>query len=272
VSKPNNTLERKLGALDVFCIASGAMISSGLFVLPGLLYARIGPAVILAYLFAGILVVPAMLAQIELATAMPKAGGSYFFIERSMGSVAGTIGGLANWFSLGLKSAFALVGISAFATLIYPDLTGIQVKIIALAACLFFTMLNISSVKMTGSLQVLLVLGLLVLLGLYIIEGIMLIDVQRLSPFFIGERAAFMAAVGMAFISFGGLTKVASVAEDVTDPARVIPLGMISAFLIVVVLYCLTVFVTAGVLDHDELAGSLTPLSTGGGKMMGLLR
>ena len=111
-------LHRKLGFWSVFCIASGAMISSGLFVLPGLIYREAGPAVVLSYALAGILVIPAMLSQAELCTAMPKSGGTYFFIERTMGALPGTFAGLANWFSIALKSAFALVGIGAFASLI----------------------------------------------------------------------------------------------------------------------------------------------------------
>ena len=54
-------LKQELNLLDVFCIASGAMISSGLFILPGLAYARAGPAVIVSYLLAGILSLPGML-------------------------------------------------------------------------------------------------------------------------------------------------------------------------------------------------------------------
>ncbi len=121
-------LIRKLGGLDIFCIAAGAMISSGLFILPGIAFAKIGPAIIFAYILAGIAVLPAMFAKAELATAMPKAGGSYFFIERSMGGWAGTMGGIASWFSLSLKSAFALVGIGAFVTLINPPIREKEIK------------------------------------------------------------------------------------------------------------------------------------------------
>ena len=65
-------LRKELGVLDIFCIASGAMISSGLFILPALAYKQTGPAVIFSYVLAGILVIPSMLAKAELATAMPK--------------------------------------------------------------------------------------------------------------------------------------------------------------------------------------------------------
>ena len=68
-------LKRELSLLAVFCIAAGAMISSGRFVLPGLAFAKAGPAMILSYAMAGLLVVPSVLSKAELATAMPKAGG-----------------------------------------------------------------------------------------------------------------------------------------------------------------------------------------------------
>ena len=92
--------------LGVFSIASGAMISSGLFVLPGLAYEIAGPAMILSYALASLLMIPTLLAKVEMSTAMPRSGGSYFFIERSMGPLFGTIAGFTHWLSIGLKSAW----------------------------------------------------------------------------------------------------------------------------------------------------------------------
>ena len=264
-------LIRQLNALDVFCIAAGAMISSGLFILPGLVYAKIGPAVILVYIIAGLFVLPALFAKIELITAMPKAGGSYFFIERSMGSLAGTIGGFASWFSLSLKSAFALVGIGVFATLISPNITEWQIKLIAVGLCLFFSIINLMSVKLTGKFQVFFVLILISLLSLYILRGLLSLNVHRYTPFMPYGRHELFAAVGMVFISYGGLTKVASIAEEIKNPLKNVPYGMIMAFCVVILLYGLTVFVTVGLLDGDELAHSLTPLSTGGFKTFGFV-
>ena len=94
MTKKTKKLAKQISGLGVFAVSTGAMISSGLFVLPGLVYGKIGPAVIWAYVLAGIMVLPALFAKAELTTAMPKAGGSYFFIERSMGSAAGTILGV----------------------------------------------------------------------------------------------------------------------------------------------------------------------------------
>src|SRR6056297_2112566 len=104
------TLERDLGLPAVLAISMGAMIGSGIFILPALAYGVVGPAVVLVYVLAGLLVLPAALSQSELATAMPKSGGAYLFIERGMGPLLGTVAGLGTWFSLVFKSALALVG------------------------------------------------------------------------------------------------------------------------------------------------------------------
>jgi len=262
-------LRKELGVLDIFCIASGAMISSGLFILPALAFKQTGPAVIFSYVLAGILVIPSMLAKAELATAMPKAGGDYFFIERSMGAAAGTLGGIAAWLSLSLKSAFALLGIGIFALLINPNITETQIKLIAVGCCGFFMLVNLIGAKPTGRLQVFLVLGLIGILVFYILRGSLSLQPQRYVPFMPFGLGSIFTTAGLVFISYGGLTKIASVAEEVKNPGRNIPLGMFLAFGIVMILYVLVVFTTVGLLDPGELDVSLTPISDGATVFMG---
>ncbi|MBL7069511.1 MAG: amino acid permease [Candidatus Omnitrophica bacterium] len=262
-------LKKELGLLDVFCIASGAMISSGLFILPAIAFSKAGPACMLSYVLAGILVLPSVLAKAELATAMPKAGGDYFFIERSMGAPVGTIGGLASWFSLSFKSAFALVGIGIFAILIYPAITETQIKLIAVGSCLFFMVVNIAGVKHTGRFQIFLVPILIVILLLYVMRGFLFIHPQNFQPFMPFGLGSVFATAGLVFVSFGGLTKISAAAEEVKDPGRNMPLGMFLAFSFVIVLYAAVIFITVGLLKSEELASSITPISLGASKFMG---
>jgi APA family basic amino acid/polyamine antiporter len=262
-------LRKELGLLAVFCIAVGAMISSGLFVLPGVAYAGTGPSVFLAYFLAALLVLPSLFSKAELSTAMPKAGGSYFFIERSLGGAFGTIGGTAAWLSLTLKTAFALLGMGAFAVLVFPGISPVQVKLIAIGLCLLFMFLNLVGAKHAGRLQSGLVLVLLAVLVYYVVRGLPAIRVERFVPFMPEGGKALFATAGLVFVSYGGLTKVASVAEETKDPGRNIPLAMILAFVVVTVLYVLATFTTVGVLDGAELAASKTPLSTAAGAFMG---
>jgi APA family basic amino acid/polyamine antiporter len=109
-----NDLERDLGLYATVTISMGAMIGSGIFVLPALGLKKAGPAVILAYILAGLVVLPAALSKAEMATAMPESGGTYLYIDRAMGPLAGTIAGIGAWFSLVFKSSFALVGLGAY--------------------------------------------------------------------------------------------------------------------------------------------------------------
>jgi basic amino acid/polyamine antiporter, APA family len=269
--KTKRKLTRQLGFLGVFSIASGAMISSGLFILPGIAFEHIGPSVIIAYLIAGLFVLPTLLIKAELSTAMPKAGGDYFFIERSMGTTAGTIGGFASWFSLSLKSAFALVGIGAFATMVNPSFDVWEIKLIAAGFSIFFTILNLVSITGTKNFQIVLVIGLLTVLILYIIRGIPSVDVYRFKPFIIEGVGMhkIVGTAGLVFISFAGVTKIASVSEEVKNPTRNIPYGMLASFIVVLLLYVFTIFVTVGILDFDKFAGSLVPLSLGGSELLG---
>lgn len=226
---------RKLGFLDVFCIASGAMISSGLFVLPGLAFAKAGPAVVFSYALAAVLILPALLCQAELASAIPRHGATFVFIERSLGTFVGTFAGLAGWFAIALKSAFALVGIGAFARLLWPETPGWVIRMVAVGFCLFFTMLNCLTVKGAGRAQVAMVAGLGAVLLWFVGAGVGSVEfhMENFGGFF--DKGAFeiIATAGLVFVSFGGLTATADIAGDVRRAARTVPLGMLSALVVV---------------------------------------
>ncbi len=267
-------LRKQLGALDVFAVAAGAMISSGLFILPAIAFAKAGPAVIVSYLLASVLIIPSVLSKAELATAMPRAGGTYFYVERSLGPIFGLFSGLANWFSLALKSAFAVVGMAILVEIVVQEalgvrLTSIHLKIIAVLCCATFTVLNIVSVKHTSRLQVVLVAALLAILLMFILAGSNTVRLARYEGFLDKGWAAVFATAGLAFVSFGGLTKVASIAEEVRHPGKNLPLGMVLAWFVVSILYFAVVGVTVGSVDGAELPISLMPISVAAGKSLG---
>ena len=103
-------LKKDLSLLDVYAIATGTTLSAGFFLLPGLAAEEAGPAMVLSYLIAAVPMIPAMFCAVELGTAMPRAGGAYYFLDRSLGPLAGSVGGLGTWLALTLKTAFALIG------------------------------------------------------------------------------------------------------------------------------------------------------------------
>jgi len=267
-------LKREIGLVEVFSVATGAMISSGLFVLPAIAFSKAGPAIILSYFLASILIIPSVLSKAELATAMPRAGGTYFFVERSLGSLWGLFSGFAGWFSLALKSAFAIVGMAilievvlqiAFSTSLSPW----QLKTISVLCCLVFTALNIVSVKHTGRFQVWLVGILLAILAVFVFFGFGDVEVARYKGFLEKGWLSVLATAGLVFISFGGLTKVASIAEEVKDPGRNLPRGMILAWFVVSLFYLGVITITVGIVGGEQLGDSFLPISLAAGKFMG---
>ncbi len=258
-------LSKELKLFDVFAISTGAMFSSGFFLLPGLASAEAGPSVVLAYLLAGLLLVPAMLSKAELATAMPRAGGTYYFLDRSLGPVVGAVGGLGTWSALILKSAFAIIGMGAYLTLFME----VPMTALAIALTLFFTLVNVVGAKETGRLQTGLVVVLLAVLVFFVVQG--LVEVaslgsaelgRQLTPFLPFGSEGLFATVGLVFVSYAGLTKVASVAEEVENPDRNIPLGMVLSLVTATAFYVVGVFIMVAVLEPGELRSDLTPAAT----------
>ncbi len=226
-SKPK--LAKSLKLFDVYAVATGAMFSSGLFLLPGIAAAQTGNSVWLAYLVAGLMILPAMYCMAELSTAMPRSGGTYFFLDRSMGPLMGTVGGLGSWVAVVFKSAFALVGMGAYLAL-YIDL---PITVTAIALTIAFGLLNMFGAKETTLLQRILVGTLVVILTAFCIFGLArtgIADAFAPEPgygsFFRDGFGGFFATIGLVFVSYAGLTKVASVAEEIENPDRNIPLGM----------------------------------------------
>ena len=254
-------LKKGLTFLDVFCVATGAMISSGLFILPGLAFAKAGPAVILSYIIAGMFCIPTLLSMAELTTAMPKAGGDYFYIMRGFGPLFGTVAGFSTWFSLSLKGAFALIGMGAYLSII----TNMPLQIIAFICCLFFIILNLIGVKEAGRFQVALVVMLLSILLIYCIWGMKTVNLGHFSPFFSKGLNPMVATASFVFISYGGLTKVAALAEETKNPGKNLPLGMIVSVVVTAILYAVVIYVTIGVLNPINLKETLMPISDGAG-------
>jgi mannitol/fructose-specific phosphotransferase system IIA component (Ntr-type) len=129
--------------------------------------------------------------------------------------------------------------------------------------------LNILGVQQAARAQVILVVGLFLLLGVYIVVGMGQLRSDLLIPFAPQGLAPIFTATGFVFVSYGGLIKVASVAEEVREPGRVIPLGLVPALVGVTLIYTLAVVVTSGVVESEALNGSLTPISDGGRALMG---
>ena len=256
--KKSRKLKKELKLLDVYSIATGTTLSAGFFLLPGLAAIQAGPALTAAYLIATIPLIPGMFSIIELATAMPRAGGIYYFLDRTLGPAIGTIGGIGTWLALILKVSFALIGMSAYLEIFFPNLPIIPISI---GIAIVLGIINLFGSKKSGGFQTILVFSLLFLLTIFIIGGIPEINKEHFNNFFSVGFTSILSTSGLVFVSYIGITKVASLSEEVQNPERNITLGVILSIVTTLVVYALGTIIMVGVLPMEELKGNMTPVA-----------
>ena len=251
------TLERTLGLPYVVAISIAAMLGSGIFVLPGIASASTGPSIWLAYLFAGLCVLPAALSKSELATAMPTSGGTYVYVDRAFGPMAGTIAGLGLWLALALKSAFALMGFGAYMAII----VDVPMQPVALCFLVAIIALNVVGVRQASRVLVVVVVLALCSLAILVVAG-GFVEPTAPQPFFKEGGGGFLAATAYVFMSYAGVTKVAAVAEEVRDPVRNLPRGTLISLFLVALVYSLVVSTLVNLLPPGELTQNTRPVHT----------
>ncbi len=202
-----NDLEHDLSLYATVTISTGAMIGSGIFVLPALGLKKAGPAVILAYILARLVVLPAALSKAEMATAMPESGGMY--IDRAMGPLAGTVAGIGAWFSLVFKSSFAPVGLGAYLLLLVP-LSGGLVKTVALGLAALIVVLNLVGTEQSGKALSIIVTAVVVALAAYVLDSGLAIEPARFQGFAEKGTGGVVTAAAFVFVSYAGVTKIAT--------------------------------------------------------------
>ncbi|MCL1593060.1 MAG: APC family permease [Actinomycetia bacterium] len=258
-------LRRSLGLYAVLTISIGAMVGSGIFVLPGLAFKIAGPSVVLAFFLAGLVVLPAALSKAEMATAMPQSGGTYLYIDRAMGPLMGTIAGFGVWFSLVFKAAFALVGLSAYLEffVLHPE------RLVAGILALLLVGLNLLGIKQTAKFQVALVTSVILVLIGFVAVGVPNIETAAFEPFTPFGIKGLVSAAAVVFVSYSGVTKVASIAEEVRRPGRNIPTGMLVSVGFMMFLYPAIVAVIVGTTDATELSSTETPMTLAAQSFLG---
>ena len=120
MSADDEELAKDLGLLSALTIGVGTMIGAGIFVLPGQAAAAAGPAVALSFVVGGVISLFTALSASELGTAMPKAGGSYYYVNHALGPLFGSVAGWGNWMGLAFASAFYTLGFGEYLATFLP--------------------------------------------------------------------------------------------------------------------------------------------------------
>lgn len=250
------SLERRLGLFSVVTISMSSMVGSGIFILPGIGFAATGPSLYLAFLLSALCILPAAMSKSELATSMPSSGGTYVYVERTFGPLFGTIVGLGLFLSILLKASFALVGIGAYFSVIssFPLLPTILTFLLAIG------LLNVFGVgKVSTFLTAVLFITIIgmVVLSIYSVPHW---NMDNFNPLLTKGESGLAIATGLVFVSFAGVTKVAAIAEEIKNPEKNLPRGILLSLLIVTLIYCGMSFILAATFKNAEIAGDLMPI------------
>ncbi len=254
--KTKETLGRSLGFFQTFAVGTGTMIGAGIFILPGIAISTAGPAAIISFLLGGIISMATAISMAELATGMPKAGGSYYFISRAMGAAFGTVIGFGAWLALVFKGSFALIGLADYLFVFFP----IPILLSATVAGLFLLIINYRGARSSGSLQNIIVIFLILILAIFIAKGIFIFDSQKFTPFMPFGYSSVFTTTGLIFISYLGITQLAAISEEVKEPSKNLPRALIASVGVVTLIYVGVMVVVSGNLTLNESLNTLTPL------------
>ena len=262
MSTEGGELERTLGFLEAMTLGGGTMIGAGIFILPGIAARNAGPASSISYAIAGLVALLAALSLSELATGMPIAGGSYHYVNSALGGLFGAVVGWGMWTGLMFASAFYMVGFGQYIVAPIPGLDGRHFVIaLGLLGLALLVGVNYYGTDESSALQNVMIGTETAIVVVFVAVGLFFIDSANLTPFAPTGPTGIIATTGIVFVSFLGFEIIATVAGEIKNPGRTIPLSMILSVVSVTLLYVLVMLVSTGVVPIDVLGESPIPVS-----------
>lgn len=253
---------RRLGLVGATNIGLGAMLGGGIYVISGTAAGMIGPALVFAYFFTGLLALFTAINFAEISGSIPKQGGGYTYVHDTVGGLPAFLTG---WFMvIGNIVACGLYGLAVAHTLIIFIPDGEQyIALIALIIIAITFLTNSISIKSVSSVLGILNIIQIFILFLFVAVGFFFIDTDNLVPFIADNEGlpTFMATVSFIYISFVGFNVIASVSEEVKNPAKNVPRAIILTMIISTGVYMAASFVIVGVVPFSQVAETFTPIA-----------
>jgi APA family basic amino acid/polyamine antiporter len=253
-------LKRALGALDLTLLGIGAIVGAGIFVLTGVAAAKYaGPAIVMSFVVAGFACAMAALCYAEFAAMIPIAGSAYSYSYATMGELVGWIIGWDLVLEYAVGAAAVSVGWSGYLTVILDGL-GIhipyalahapepgrlmQLDLPALLIVLLITAVLYIGISESARLNSIIVGIKLFAIAIVILVGVFFVRPANWTPFVPFGWQGVMRGAAVIFFAYIGFDAVSTAAEEVIDPKRDLPIGILASLFVCTVLY----IVVAGVL------------------------
>ncbi|MGE0812282.1 MAG: APC family permease [Vicinamibacterales bacterium] len=247
-------LQRSLSFWDVFALALGQIIGSGIMVLVGIAIDFTGYAVPLAFLVSAVLSTVKQLPVAFMGSAMPATGGLYVYCKRVLGPRLGFFY-LAVLLVTHILIALFALGFAQYALALVPALNA---RATALAVLVLFYLVNLMGVKQAAFVQRVMVVALLLGLSALVAFGLVEVDAARFTEwrglFSRGWYGFGLACVVLSFAT-GGAQYVSELGGEMTHPERDLPWAMVGATALAAVFYTFVSVVAVGVLPLERTAG-----------------
>lgn len=259
----NNQLKKSLGLGFGIAILIGGTIGVGILRTPGAIAGMLDNywLILSCWLLGGIYILIGANSYAELATMLPKAGGSYNYIKKAFGDYAGFVSGWFDYITNAVPPAFYCIVISEYLIILFPALES-QSTVMAIAFLVGFTLLHVTGVKngsliqqLTSVIKVLFFVALIVACFMY--SGFQFLPIEKGTPFFeMGIVFGFFKSLQLIIGTYDGWYAVCFFAEEDKNPSKNIPKSLFTGAIIVIVLYILINLAFFQVVPVSALANS----------------
>jgi APA family basic amino acid/polyamine antiporter len=257
-------LKRTLSALDLTLLGIGAIIGTGIFVLTGTAAAnQAGPAIVLAYVAAGLACAFAALCYAEFASMIPIAGSAYTYAYATLGEIFAWMIGWDLILEYAVGSMTVAVGWSGYFQRILAGFgvtlpgwmaaapgtaEGALINLPAMIIVVFITALLVIGVRESARFNAAIVAVKLAAILFFIVVGFTYVQPANWSPFMPYGPQGIAAAAAVVFFAYIGFDAVSTTAEEANNPSRDLPIGIIASLVICTVLYLAVAGILTGIL------------------------
>jgi APA family basic amino acid/polyamine antiporter len=254
-SPPPGSLARRLNLGDAVVIGLGSMIGAGIFASFAPAAAAAGAGLLIGLVLAGFIAFCNATSSAQLAAQYPTSGGTYVYGRERLGEWPGFVAGWS--FVIGKTASSAAMAIT-FATYAVP---AAWVKPVAILAVVVLTIVNTLGITRTALLTRILVAVALLALTVAIVIGFTHTAASAAVPGATVTVYGVLQSAGFLFFAFAGYARIATMGEEVVDPARTIPRAITTALAITLVVYALVAVSALHALGPAGLASATAPLS-----------
>lgn len=264
-------LVRAIGPQALGVSIINLVIGGGIFALPGVIAAQLGPAAIIAYLICALAVGLVFLCFAEIGSRITRSGGAYAYVEDAFGPFAGFVTSVLLWlgYSAFADAAITVAMVESIA-IVFPTLSEPLPRAgLIVTLFVFLAAVNVRGVKAGVRLFVFNTIAKLVPLVLLLVAGLFFVNVDQLKVVEWPTVKELGAGAIVLFFAFSGAECGLNASGEIRDPRRTVPLGILLGLTGILVLYVGLQIVAQGVLGPELARNTEAPLAAAATQVFG---